>query len=157
MVAIRSPQRARVLLADQQARVEGTDARVAAAEHLKTELTNILAGEPSYDIFVRRKPLTEQSVGWEPDINDGMQMNIRPRMTARPLGAGANGGRILRLDGRRSSGTRIAAKSRSVRATTSLGSGAGMNRPPISPAARPSTGPALHASLQGSRARDEER
>lgn len=69
---------------------------MAAAEHLKTELTNILAGEPSYDIFVRRKPLTEQSVGWEPDINDGMQMNIRPRMTARPLGAGANGGRILR-------------------------------------------------------------
>jgi hypothetical protein len=82
--------------ADQKAGVEGADARVAAAEHLKSELTNILAGEPPYDLFVRWKPLAEQPVGWEPDINDGVRINIRPFMTAKPLGARARGACILR-------------------------------------------------------------
>jgi len=77
--------------ADQKAGVEGADGRVAAAEHLRGELTKISEGEPPYDIFVRWKPLHEQPIGWEPDITDGMRMNIRPFMTARPLGArGAN-------------------------------------------------------------------
>jgi hypothetical protein len=82
--------------AGQKANVEGADARVAAAEHLKTELTNILAGEPPYDLFVRWKPLAEQPIGWEPDINDGVRINIRPFMTAKPLGARAKGACILR-------------------------------------------------------------
>jgi len=82
--------------ADQKAGIEGADARVAAAEHLKAELTNILAGEPPYDLFVRWKPLAEQPIGWEPDINDGVRINIRPFMTARPLGARAKGACILR-------------------------------------------------------------
>ena len=82
--------------ADQKAGVEGADARVAAAEHLKTELTNILAGEPPYDLFARWKPLAEQAIGWEPDINDGVRINIRPFMTAKPLGARARGACILR-------------------------------------------------------------
>ena len=82
--------------ADQKAGVEGADARVAAAEHLKTELTNILAGEPPYDLFVRWKPVAGQPIGWEPDINDGVRINIRPFMTARPLGARARGACILR-------------------------------------------------------------
>jgi hypothetical protein len=82
--------------ADQKAGIEGADARVAAAEHLKTELTNILAGEPPYDLFVRWKPLAEQPIGWEPDINDGVRINIRPFMTAKPLGARARGACILR-------------------------------------------------------------
>lgn len=82
--------------ADQKAGVEGADARVAAAAHLKTELTNILAGEPPYDLFVRWKPLAEQPIGWEPDINDGVRINIRPFMTAKPLGARARGACILR-------------------------------------------------------------
>lgn len=82
--------------ADQKAGVEGADARVAAAEHLRTELTNILAGEPPYDLFVRWKPLAEQPIGWEPDINDGVRINIRPFMTAKPLGARARGACILR-------------------------------------------------------------
>ncbi len=81
---------------DQKAGIEGADARVAAAEHLKTELTNILAGEPPYDLFVRWKPLAEQPIGWEPDINDGVRINIRPFMTAKPLGARAKGACILR-------------------------------------------------------------
>ncbi|MBI3372700.1 MAG: SAM-dependent methyltransferase [Betaproteobacteria bacterium] len=82
--------------ADQTAGVEGADARVAAADQLKTELTNILAGEPPYDIFVRWKQLSDQPIGWEPDINDGVRMNIRPFMAAKPLGARARGACILR-------------------------------------------------------------
>ena len=82
--------------ADQKAGVEGADARLAAAEHLKSELANILAGEPPYDIFVRWKPLAEQAIGWAPDINDGVRMNIRPFMHAKPLGAKAKGVCILR-------------------------------------------------------------
>ncbi len=77
--------------ADQKAGVEGADARLAHAEHLKAELIKILEGEPPYDIFVRWKPLHEQPIGWDPDINDGVRMNIRPFMIARTLnGRGAN-------------------------------------------------------------------
>ena len=31
-------------------------------------------------IFVRWKPIEEQPIGWEPDINDGVRLNIRPFM-----------------------------------------------------------------------------
>ncbi|MDQ0324221.1 hypothetical protein J2R99_000070 [Rhodopseudomonas julia] len=82
--------------ADQKASVEGADARLAHAEYLRDELIKILEGEPPYDIFVRWKPLHEQPIGWDPDINDGVRMNIRPFMTARPLGAKAKGACILR-------------------------------------------------------------
>ncbi len=58
--------------------VEGSDARLAAAEHLQSELKKILEGEAPYDVFVRWKPLMEQQIGWEPDLNDGLRMNIRP-------------------------------------------------------------------------------
>lgn len=77
--------------ADQKAGVEGADARLAHAEHLKAELIKILDGELPYDIFVRWKPIHEQPIGWDPDINDGVRMNIRPFLTARTLNArGAN-------------------------------------------------------------------
>ncbi len=82
--------------ADQKASVEGADARLAHAEHLRDELIKVLEGEPPYDIFVRWKPLHDQPIGWDPDINDGVRMNIRPFMTARPLGAKAKGACILR-------------------------------------------------------------
>jgi hypothetical protein len=82
--------------ADQNAAIEGADARLAHAEHLKAELVKILEGAPPYDIFVRWKRLDEQPIGWDPDINDGVRMNIRPFMTARPLGARAKGACILR-------------------------------------------------------------
>jgi hypothetical protein len=76
---------------DQKAGVEGADARLAHAEHLKAELIKILEGDPPYDIFVRWKALHQQPLGWDPDINDGVRMNIRPFMTARTLNArGAN-------------------------------------------------------------------
>ena len=78
--------------AQQAAGEEGADARVAAAVHLQEQLAKIIEGEPPFDIFVRWKPLTEQPLGWEPDINDGVRLNIRPFMTAKPL-AGAGKGR----------------------------------------------------------------
>jgi len=81
---------------EQKREVAGADARLASAEHLKRELEKILAGEPPYDLFVRWKPLHEQPIGWEPDLDDGVRINIRPFMTARPLGARARNACILR-------------------------------------------------------------
>jgi hypothetical protein len=83
--------------ADQKVSVEGADGRLAAAEHLRAELKAILEGEPPYDIFIRWKRLCDQPIGWEPDINDGVRMNIRPFMTARPLGARRVNASILRI------------------------------------------------------------
>jgi hypothetical protein len=82
--------------AQQAAGEEGADGRVAAAVRLQEQLAKIIEGEPPFDIFVRWKPLAEQPVGWDPDINDGVRINIRPFMTARPLGAKAKKACILR-------------------------------------------------------------
>ena len=38
-------------------------------------------GQAPYDIFVRWKPLHQQPIGWEPDVNDGVRLNIRPFLT----------------------------------------------------------------------------
>lgn len=82
---------------DQQKReAAGADARVAAAEHLKRELERILAGEPPYDLFVRWKPLHAQPIGWDPDLDDGVRLNVRPFATAKPLDARAKDACILR-------------------------------------------------------------
>ena len=62
---------------------------------LQKRLEAILEGEPPYDIFVRWKPLHEQPIGWEPDINDGVRMNIRPFMAV-DLPGGSKGAGILR-------------------------------------------------------------
>jgi hypothetical protein len=70
---------------DVQNGVEGADTRLAAAEHLQGELKKILEGEKPYDIFVRWKPLDKQPIGWEPDLNDGVRMNIRPWITEAKL------------------------------------------------------------------------
>lgn len=56
--------------------------KLAKAEALKAQLEAVLEGEPPYDIFVRWKPLHQQPLGWEPDINDGVRMNIRPFVEA---------------------------------------------------------------------------
>mgnify|MGYP003601619021 CR=1 FL=1 len=61
---------------------EGSDAKLAAAVELKSALEKILEGEAPYDIFVRWKPLAKQPIGWEPDLNDGVRMNIRPFVEA---------------------------------------------------------------------------
>lgn len=60
----------------------GAEGRLADALELQKKLEAILEGEPPYDIFVRWKPLHEQPIGWEPDINDGVRMNIRPFVAA---------------------------------------------------------------------------
>ena len=75
---------------------EGADERLAAAEALKEILEAIINGEPPYDIFVRWKALAHQAIGWQPDINDGVRMNIRPFMTADVAG-GKKGAGVLRI------------------------------------------------------------
>ena len=60
----------------------GSDARLEAAQKLQTKLKLILEGEPPYDIFVRWKGLASQAIGWHPNLNDGVRMNIRPFATA---------------------------------------------------------------------------
>lgn len=60
----------------------GAEARLIAAQGLQTKLEDILEGEPPYDIYVRWKPLHEQPIGWEPDLNDGVRLNARPFVEA---------------------------------------------------------------------------
>ena len=73
----------------------GAEDRLAAALELQKRLVAILEGEPPFDLFVRWKPVEEQPVGWEPDINDGVRLNIRPFM-AQDLPGGKKGAGILR-------------------------------------------------------------
>ncbi|KXX66262.1 Eco57I restriction-modification methylase domain-containing protein [Marichromatium gracile] len=65
--------------------IDGAETRLAAAQDLKRRLELILEGEAPYDIFVRWKSLAEQPIGWTPDLNDGVRLNIRPFMTAEVL------------------------------------------------------------------------
>lgn len=65
--------------------VAGANARLVAAEELQKKLKLIVEGEEPFDIFVRWKPLEEQPIGWEPDLNDGVRLNIRPFMQAAVL------------------------------------------------------------------------
>ena len=72
-------------IAQQQRQVEtkipGAQTRLDAAVMLQNRLKLILVGDAPYDIFVRWKPLSQQPVGWNPDLNDGVRLNIRPFMT----------------------------------------------------------------------------
>jgi hypothetical protein len=77
--------------------VDGAEARLSAALHLQSELQKILKGEPPYDIFVRWKPLREQAMGWEPDLNDGVCVNLRPWLTAKPYQPNKKDACILRV------------------------------------------------------------
>jgi len=60
----------------------GADGLLSAALKLKEKLELILGGEQPYDIFVRWKVLEEQPIGWDPDLNDGVRLNIRPFVEA---------------------------------------------------------------------------
>ena len=71
---------------DVDGRVDGAQERLAAAEALKKRLELILAGEAPYDIFVRWKPIQEQPIGWNPDLNDGVRMSIRPFLSVPDVG-----------------------------------------------------------------------
>ena len=66
--------------------IDGAQEKLAAAEALKKRLEVILAGEEPYDIFVRWKPIEEQPIGWNPDLNDGVRLNIRPFLSVPDVG-----------------------------------------------------------------------
>jgi len=73
----------------------GAEDRLTAALELQKRLIAIIEGEPPFDIFVRWKPIEDQPIGWEPDINDGVRLNIRPFM-AQDIPGGKKGAGILR-------------------------------------------------------------
>ena len=75
---------------------EGADGRLASAQELQRQLALILEGEPPYDIFVRWRPLHEQPLGWAPNLDDGVRLNIRPFMRAELQSGGRKGAGILR-------------------------------------------------------------
>jgi hypothetical protein len=60
----------------------GADLRLAAATTLQNRLKAVLEGEATLDIYVRWKSLAEQPLGWDPDLNDGVRVNIRPFVNA---------------------------------------------------------------------------
>jgi len=60
----------------------GAEGLLSAALKLKEKLELILEGEAPYDIFVRWKPLNQQPLGWDPDLNDGVRLNVRPFVEA---------------------------------------------------------------------------
>ena len=66
--------------------MDGDQERLAAAEALKKKLELILEGDAPHDIFVRWKPLGQQPIGWNPDLNDGVRLNIRPFLTVPDVG-----------------------------------------------------------------------
>lgn len=72
------------VLGDHLARL-GEDPRAEAARILQRKLEQIIEGDAPYDIFVRWKPLHEQPLGWEPDLDDGVRLNIRPFVEAEVL------------------------------------------------------------------------
>ena len=74
----------------------GAEDRLAVALELQKRLVAILEAEPPFDLFVRWKPIERQATGWEPDINDGVRLNIRPFM-AQDIPGGKKGAGILRV------------------------------------------------------------
>ena len=72
------------VLGDHLARL-GDDPRAEAARILQKKLEQIIEGEAPYDIFVRWKHLHDQPLGWDPDQDDGVRLNIRPFIEAEVL------------------------------------------------------------------------
>lgn len=74
---------------------DGAEERLTAAKNLQQRLEAILVGEKGLDIFVRWKSLAEQPIGWKPDLNDGVRLNIRPFLKVDDVGK--KGAGILRF------------------------------------------------------------
>ena len=74
----------------------GAEGRLAAAVALQARLEAILDGKPPLDLFVRWKPLHRQAIGWEPDLDDGVRLNIRPFLRAELPKGGRTGAGVLR-------------------------------------------------------------
>ena len=73
----------------------GAEGRLVSALALQQRLEAILEGKPPFDLFVRWKPIQGQPIGWEPDIDDGVRLNIRPFMIA-DIAGGKRGAGVLR-------------------------------------------------------------
>ena len=74
--------------------IDGADIRLQAARNLEKKLKAIIEGEAPLDIFVRWKSESEQPIGWNPDLNDGVRLNIRPFLLCGDVGK--KGAGILR-------------------------------------------------------------
>jgi hypothetical protein len=72
----------------------GAGDKLAKAKALQQRLAAILEGEAPLDVFVRWKPIEEQPIGWHPDLDDGVRLNIRPFLTVQDVGA--KGAGVLR-------------------------------------------------------------
>lgn len=72
----------------------GAGDKVAKAKALQQRLAAILDGEAPLDIFVRWKPIEQQPIGWHPDLDDGVRLNIRPFMMVQDVAA--KGAGVLR-------------------------------------------------------------
>jgi hypothetical protein len=64
----------------------GAGDKLAKAKALQQRLAAVLEGEEPLDIFVRWKPIDKQPIGWQPDLDDGVRINIRPFMSAADVG-----------------------------------------------------------------------
>jgi hypothetical protein len=69
----------------------GDDPRAEAGRILQRKLERIIEGEAPFDIFIRWKRLHAQPLGWEPDLDDGVRLNIRPFIEAGVLAHVPNG------------------------------------------------------------------
>ena len=65
-----------------RAQAEGNQLRYEKGRELQQTLEKILEGEKPYDIFVRWKSLAQLPIGWNPNLDDGVRMNIRPFVLA---------------------------------------------------------------------------
>ena len=72
----------------------GAGDKLARAKALQQRLAAILEGEAPLDVFVRWKPIEQQPIGWHPDLDDGVRLNIRPFLTVADVGA--KGAGVLR-------------------------------------------------------------
>ncbi len=72
----------------------GARDKLAKAKALQQRLAAILEGEAPLDIFVRWKPIEQQPIGWHPDLDDGVRLNLRPFLTVGDVGA--KGAGVLR-------------------------------------------------------------
>ena len=72
----------------------GAGDKLARAKALQQRLAAILEGEAPLDVFVRWKPIEQQPIGWHPDLDDGVRLNIRPFLMADDVGA--KGAGVLR-------------------------------------------------------------
>ena len=74
----------------------GAEARLVAALELQERLQGILEGRPPLDLFIRWRPLHCQPLGWDPDLDDGVLLNIRPFLRTERRKGGRRGTGILR-------------------------------------------------------------